>query len=356
MEKLRVLFLPPIDTDNTNAQSLNAREISLRLDAQRFRCTLWYEREPDPRLKNRPGIRLLRLPSRYKTFRILKEFQTGYDLVTYVDCSPASYLFMRLPRSLRRVTKTVLHVEAPSAQIVNPTRTMRWLYNGIIPYCDIYTAITQFVARDVDRQLGRRPSHILPVGVDTKTFFPPAKRTHPRPVILFAGTIIERKGPQHVVEAAAKFPNALFRLVGSGRDGFETVLRDKINQLNLKNVTLEGPKTQTQILQIMRESDIFLLPSRLEGIPKVTLEAAATGLPCIVFRDYETPSVVHGQTGFQVGELDEMMNALERLITDPGLREQMGSAGRAHVAQFDWDVVSKIWEEAYLQIAHAEAG
>ena len=353
MEKVRVLFLPSIDTDNTNAQSLNAREISLRLDA-RFQCTLWYEREPDARLRSRAGIRLLQLPSRYKTFRILKEFRAGYDLVTYVDCSPASYFFLRLPARLRLPTKAVLHVEAPSAQIVNPTRMMRWLYNGIIPHCDAYTAISPFVAQDVDRQLGRRPSHILPVGVDTRTFFPPAKRNNQKPVILFAGTIIERKGPQHVIEAAAKFPNALFRLVGSAREGFETVLRNKISRLNLKNVTLEGPKTQAQILQIMRESDIFLLPSRLEGIPKVTLEAAATGLPCIVFRDYETPSVVHGQTGFQVGDLDEMMSALDRLITDRGLREQMGSAARAHVAQFDWDVVSKKWEEAYLQIARGE--
>jgi glycosyltransferase involved in cell wall biosynthesis len=109
------------------------------------------------------------------------------------------------------------------------------------------------------------------------------------------------------------------------------------------------------MLDIMRQSDIFLLPSRLEGIPKVTLEAAATGLPCIVFRDYETPSVIDGVTGFQVGSLEEMMRALEKLIADPSLRERMGAAARKHVEKFDWDLVSVQWQSAYLNIAAKQA-
>jgi glycosyltransferase involved in cell wall biosynthesis len=103
----------------------------------------------------------------------------------------------------------------------------------------------------------------------------------------------------------------------------------------------------------MQTSDIFLLPSRLEGIPKVTLEAAATGLPCIVFRDYETPSVVDNVTGFQVGSLTEMMDALGKLIEDRSLRERMGTAARLHMEKFDWDVISRQWQNAYLEIATA---
>ena len=105
----------------------------------------------------------------------------------------------------------------------------------------------------------------------------------------------------------------------------------------------------------MRDSDIFLLPSRLEGIPKVTLEAAATGLPCVVFRDYETPSVVDGKTGYQAGTIEEMMLALEKLILDRTLRQRMGAAAREHVQQFDWDLVADLWRKAYLEIASARA-
>ena len=349
MGKLRVLFMPGVDRDNTNAQSLNVREIVLRLDPEMFHCTLWYEREPERRLRNLPSVRLLRLPSRGKTLRIVREMLAGYDVVAYMDYSPASYIFLRVPRLLRRA-KAVMHLEAPTSQLTNPPPPLRRLYEGIRSRCDVYTGITEFVANEFYGVTKKKVSYILPVGVDTSLFSPPAERTNVAPVVLFAGTLIERKGPQYVLDAAARFPGATFRLVGAGRDGFEEGLRQKIAQSNLKNVTLEGPTTQARMLEIMRQSDVFLLPSRLEGIPKVTLEAAATGLPCVVYRDYQTPSVIDRVTGFQVATTEEMMQALARLIADRSLRQRMGEAARKHMANFDWDRVSKQWQKAYLEI------
>ncbi len=353
MDKVRILFLPGVDADNTNAQSLNVREIALRLDPERLQSTLWYEQEPDPRLRNRDGIRLLQLPARGKTLRIAGELLAGYDIIAYMDYSPAIYLFLHLPRAVRRRTRAVFHAEGPQAEIVNLSRALQFLYQGVFPRCDVYTGITEFVARDIYSSARREATYILPVGVDTSRFTPPSQRGKSVPTVLFAGTLVERKGPQYVIDAAALFRDANFRLVGAGRQGFEAVLQEKITRLGLNNVTLEGPKTQSQLLEIMRTSDIFILPSRLEGIPKVTLEAAATGLPCIVFRDYETPSVVDGVTGFQVATPDEMMRRLGQLISDRPLREQMGIAARKHVLQFNWDLVSRLWQNAYLEIAEA---
>ena len=353
MNRVRVLFLPGVDANNTNAQSLNVREIALRLDPELLQSTLWYEQEPDPRLRNRDGIRLLQLPARGKTLRIATELLVGHDVVAYIDYSLASYFFLHMPRAVRGRTKSVLHAEAPQAQIGNPSRALQFLYQGVFPRCDVYTGITDFVARDLYDSTRKQATYILPVGVDTNLFTPPSRRTRSVPTVLFAGTLVERKGPQYVIDAAAVFRDTNFRLVGAGREGFEAVLREKITRLGLHNVTLEGPKSQSQILEIMRASDIFILPSRLEGIPKVTLEAAAAGLPCIVFRDYETPSVVDEITGFQVATPDQMMQRLGQLIADSSLREQMGQAARQHVLQFDWNLVSKLWQDAYLAIAAA---
>lgn len=343
--------MPTVDAGNVNAQSLNVREIALRLDPDRFAITLLYETEPDRRLLGRSGLRLLKLPMHRKTLRILKEMLRGYDIVGYMDSSPASYAFVHLPRVFRRGAKTVLHVEAPAAQSGNPSGMLRVLSEGVISYCDVYTGITEFVERDTLTSWGYRASYVLPVGVDTIFFTPPASRSNSSPVVLFAGTLIARKGPEYVIDAAAQFPDITFLLVGAGREGFENVLQDKIARLGLKNVRLEGPRSQSELRDIMRTSDILLLPSRLEGIPKVTLEASATGLPCIVFRDYETPSVIDGVTGFQVTTVDQMMEALGTLIADPSLRERMGTAAREHVKKFDWDIVVQQWQQAYLEIA-----
>jgi len=346
-----LFMLGVIDTTNTNAQSLNAREIVLRLDPERFESTLWYEYEPDPRLVGRAGIHLLKLPSRGKTWRILREMLSGYDVIAYMDFSPASYLFLHLPRIVRSRATTVYHIEASTTQLVNPSRMQRFLFDRTFPRGDVHTGITNFVAREVSDHIKTKVSYVFPIGVDTGFFTPPSKRANQPPVILFAGTLIERKGPQIVVDAAARFPNARFRLVGAGRKGYEKVVQKTITQRGLTNIELEGPKTQLQMRDIMRESDIFLLPSRLEGMPKVTLEAAATGLPCVVFRDYQTPSVIDGVTGFQVETVEEMMQALEKLLVDSSLRQRMGAAAREHAGKFDWDVVSLQWQSAYIEIA-----
>jgi glycosyltransferase involved in cell wall biosynthesis len=169
--------------------------------------------------------------------------------------------------------------------------------------------------------------------------------------VLFVATLVERKNPLLVLDAAARFPDVRFRLIGPDRDGYEQIVRNRIAELGLGNVALEGAKPQPAISCAMHESDIFLLPSRSEGLPKVTLEAAAGGLPCIVFRDYETPSVVDGVTGFQVNTTAEMMDKLALLMADSQLRERMGGAARKHAEKFDWDNIAPLWQDAYHEIA-----
>jgi glycosyltransferase involved in cell wall biosynthesis len=340
--------MAPADSDNTNAQSLNAREIGLRLDPERFIATFFYEQLPDPRLENRPNIRLVKLPSRNRAWRILREMLARPRLITYMDYSPAAYAFLQLPSIMRSKTITVLHVEAPAAQLSGATRMHQFLHDGVAPRCTVHTAITEFVLRDM-KSRGYSSEYILPVGVDTSFFVPPPTRQNPQPAVLFAGSIIERKGTHLVLEAARQIPEAQFRIVGSGRDGFEERLRQQARESELTNLQFLGPQRQSAMVEIMQQSDVFLLPSRLEGIPKVTLEAAATGLPCVVFRDYETPSVLDGKTGFQVSTFDEMVDRLRCLIQNPRLRLDMSAAAVLHARSFDWNLVAHCWEEAYLR-------
>ena len=347
---MRILLMASADSSNSNAQSLNAREIALRLDPERFVLTFFYEHVPDPRLEKRANIRLVKLPARNRTWRILREMLGRPRLIAYMDYSPAAYAFLHLPAILRRKTITVMHVEAPATQLGGTTRRLRFLHDGVAPRCTVHTAITDFVLRDLQSR-GYSSEYILPVGVDTRFFVPPAVRQNAVPVVLFTGTIIERKGAHLVVEAARQIPEAQFRIVGSGRDGFEEKLRQEVRESKIANVQFLGPQPQPKLVETMQQSDVFLLPSRMEGIPKVTLEAAATGMPCVVFRDYETPSVIDGKTGFQVGTFDEVVDRLRCLIQNPRLRSEMSVAAVLHARSFDWNVVAQRWEEAYLRMA-----
>jgi glycosyltransferase involved in cell wall biosynthesis len=277
---------------------------------------------------------------------------SGYDIVAYMDFSPASYLYLHSPKRLRKNTKAVMHVEGLS-EIGEEPGMFKFLYAGIAPNCDFYTGITPRSAQHFTSVVHREVFCVLPIGVDRKTFSM-AKNTKTNSItVLFVGTLVERKGPLLILDAAMRFPQVKFRLIGPGRHGFEQILRQRIDELKINNMTLEGEMPQEAIVRAMQESHIFLLPSRREGLPKVSLEAAASGLPCIVFRDYETPSVEDGVTGFQVNAVDEMIEKLGVLIEDAQLRESMGSAGRKLTEKFDWDMVALLWQDAYLKIASA---
>jgi len=353
MRKIRILFLPLVDAVNINAQSLNVREIVTRLNTEQFEFSLFYMQEPDHKLLNRSHIRLLRLPARLKTFRLLREMFSGYDIIGYMDFSPASYIFLHCPKSMRRRTKVVMHVESLS-QMEDVSGMLKFLYAGIAPRCDFYTGITERSARDFVSVMHRKVSHVLPIGVNCRLYSSTRDVASRQTTVLFVGTLVERKRVLLVLAAAARFPNAKFCIIGPDRHGFVEIVKRRISALGLRNVSLEGAKPQEVIARAMQESDILLLPSRIEGMPKVTLEAAASGLPCIVFRDYETPSVVDGLTGFQVSTEDEMMDKLALLLDDAQLRERMGIEARKHAEKFDWDTIAQCWQNAYLEIASME--
>jgi glycosyltransferase involved in cell wall biosynthesis len=336
---IQILFNVRADADNYNAQSLNAREIALRLAPARFQCTFFFERKPDPRLTGN-GIRLIQLPQKRQTPQLLREMLRAYDVLLYIDLSPASYVYLHLHRFVRRSTRVILSLEGPRGNLDGVSPQIRKYADYVGRHSDITVAISDFVARDAEDFAGLKSDFIIPVGVDTRVFTP-MRREATVPTVLFVGHLIERKGPQFVVEAARQFPEARFLLVGSARGTFGENLRKECKPI--ANIRFADPMPHAQLADVMRGCDVLLHPSRIEGVPKVTLEAAASGLPSVVFDDYLTPSVVDGSTGFQVKTFDEMLARLKLLISDRDLRQKMGMAAVQHAQSFDWDLIAKKW-------------
>lgn len=91
--------------------------------------------------------------------------------------------------------------------------------------------------------------------------------------------------------------------------------------------------------RLLAEADVFVLPSRSEGMPISVLEAMAAGLPVAASAVGGVPEVVvDGETGFLVppGDPEALAEALGRLLSEPELRRRMGEAGRRRAeALFD---------------------
>ena len=76
----------------------------------------------------------------------------------------------------------------------------------------------------------------------------------------------------------------------------------------------------------MRLSTVLVMPSEVEGLPLVLMEAAASGLPAVVSDVGGVPEIVaDSHTGFIVrcGDLDQFAERIDRILSTPGLREHL---------------------------------
>ncbi len=89
--------------------------------------------------------------------------------------------------------------------------------------------------------------------------------------------------------------------------------------------------------------DVLVFPSYREGLPNAPLEAQASGIPVVGYAATGTVDAVEHNTGgvlVPVGDRQALTDAVERLVNDPGLRQQLGAAGQAFVrSNFDQAVV-----------------
>jgi glycosyltransferase involved in cell wall biosynthesis len=83
---------------------------------------------------------------------------------------------------------------------------------------------------------------------------------------------------------------------------------------------------------------VHVLPSLKEGWGLAVTEAAQHGVPTIGYRSSGglTDSIVDGVTGLLVDDHDELVGGIERLLTDPVLRDQLGGKAQTRSGEFSW--------------------
>jgi phosphatidylinositol alpha 1,6-mannosyltransferase len=109
---------------------------------------------------------------------------------------------------------------------------------------------------------------------------------------------------------------------------------------HLPHAVFTGFLEGEDLAQAYASSDIFLFPSETETFGNVTLEAMASGLPCVCADATGSRSlVVHGRTGYLAApeKAAEFADRLAALAEDSSLRCQMGAAARERSLAFGWD-------------------
>jgi colanic acid/amylovoran biosynthesis glycosyltransferase len=157
--------------------------------------------------------------------------------------------------------------------------------------------------------------------------------------ILFIGRLVAVKGQTVLLEAAALLTarGHKVNVIIAGEGPLRPTLERLAEWLGLASqVSFPGAVGQDEIHALYAGASIFCLPSFAEGVPCVLMEAMAMELPVVSTRITGVPELVDdGRTGILVapGRVDQLADALERLLADPGLRWHMGSLAREKVIQ-----------------------
>jgi len=157
-------------------------------------------------------------------------------------------------------------------------------------------------------------------------------------VISCVARLHEQKGIDILLSALHQLRESNFNarvwVVGDGH--LSDTLRRQAADLGLTEV-VQFLGFRDDVPEILKSSDIFVLPSRFEAMSIGIMEAMAAGLPCVVTDVGENARMVeHGVNGFVIPPEDphSLVEALGYLLTDSALLKRMGQASRQKVEEY----------------------
>ena len=218
----------------------------------------------------------------------------------------------------------------------------------------------RYPAREAVRAAGRDVAGlVIPPGVDVDRFRPVEPdavaelRRHfgfdpARPLILGASRLVPRKGFDVIIDAVAGLDRSVqLAISGAGRDRARLVARVGRRGLG-DRVRFLGRTPDAGLAGLYGCADVFAMACRdrwfgleAEGFGIVFLEAGACGVPSVAGRSGGShEAVIDGETGIVVDprSVTEVRHALDRLLTDDGLRRRQGATARVRAAaEFSYD-------------------
>ena len=236
----------------------------------------------------------------------------GYSFLME-DCSPLKRTIYRAIEAVcaRRRCTTISCGEREYRESLRLTRRAAWVPNGI----------------DVEELRGllhqTKPSGARPFTVYT------------------LGRICTQKGPERFEEVARAMPDLRFVWVGDGE------LRDT---LTAPNIEITGWVGREEALRRAVEGDVFLLPSRWEGLPMSLLESMYMGKTCVVSDAAGNRDVIHtGENGFVCRRVEEYVQAIRQAQsrrTGPLIRRARQQVMETYNAQAMAQAYHTIYETA----------
>ena len=203
--------------------------------------------------------------------------------------------------------------------------------------------------------LGMERLWVAPVLFDPPPL-PPQRVTRDPPTLLFVGRLAPNKAQQDLISMMAllreRRPGARLILVGTASSArYETALRTLADTVCPDGVEFVGSVDQASLIEWYGRADAFVCLSEHEGFCVPVIEAMAAGVPVIAFDAAAVPETVGG-AGIVLDDKRPavVVGAIERVLDDAELREQMMIAGQERARLFGPEAARRQHRDAFEAI------
>jgi glycosyltransferase involved in cell wall biosynthesis len=180
----------------------------------------------------------------------------------------------------------------------------------------------------------------------------------PRRMILYAGSMKPHKNIDRLLKAFNQLKQKgevedVCMVLGGGEKENITRLKKLALELGIDgNVIFTGMLSAEELTGLMNLADVFVFPSLYEGFGLPPLEAMACGTPVVTSNAGSLPEVV-GDAALLVDpeNVEDIASAIERVLTDERLREELVKKGFERVKRFSWEKTARETIEIYKSVA-----
>ncbi|MCT4592689.1 MAG: glycosyltransferase [Anaeromicrobium sp.] len=233
----------------------------------------------------------------------------GYDAVHLHTSFWKGYLVEKLAME-RKCPLVIVHSHSTMIDVLDEQQRKEYIkkhnfYKNRLPleYATDFCACSKLAAEWLyGEQIPKNSIHILKNAIDVPTYsFCPESRKDYREklglngcfVLGHIGRFVYQKNHDMLIEifrkVYEKMPNARLMFIGGGK--LEKQIQQKVKEYGLENVVMFMGK-RTDVSQLLQAMDVFLLPSRFEGLPIVLIEAQVAGLKCFASESISTEAKI----------------------------------------------------------------
>lgn len=253
----------------------------------------------------------------------------------------------------------VIHVHATdfdrSRGNVNPT--VFAIEKDGMENADHIITVSNLTRRTVIEKYGINPDkvttvHNAVIPLDDELLNLPRTDTKDK-VITFLGRITMQKGPEYFVEAAAKVlaktKNVRFVMAGSG-DMMDAMIKLVAKRGIADKFHFTGFLKGKQVYEMLRNSDVYVMPSVSEPFGISPLEAMEMGVPSIISKQSGCAEILDNVIKTDYWDIDAMADAMHSIVTNPALHNTLRDRGIEEIHGITWEKAGQKVIDIYKRV------